>query len=147
MMIQTDMGWRAYAEKELRGVFSTTGTLADGSELADGTVQAGCGIVTALEKSGRVLDFGNFERSITPKSGSILAIFTGKQQQNVSVDLDNADLHFSKLLAKEPFLSKTMVIKIGFEDMPQADHFNVFSGVISEVEITPDRCKLQADEQ
>jgi hypothetical protein len=109
-IIDTHMGKRVYSGKEMT-----------------------CSIAGALETSARVLSFGSFERTSQPVSDDILAAYTGKQLQHIDLELDNADKYFSKLIAKEPFLSRTLTIKVGFEDEAESVHMSLFSGTITEV--------------
>ncbi|MCK9195436.1 MAG: LamG domain-containing protein [Syntrophales bacterium] len=111
LKIATHLGDRVYAKKTI-------------------TVAAIAGSLGCLP---RVLDFGTFERTLGPKKDNLLASYTRKQQQHISVALDNADKYFSILLGKEPFLSRPISIWIGFEDEPVANHISIFQGKISEV--------------
>jgi hypothetical protein len=70
---------------------------------------------------------------LNPKTADFLAAYTRKQQQHISVTLDNADKYFSIMLGKEPFLSRPISIYIGFEDEAVANHICIFKGVISDV--------------
>ena len=113
MVITTHFGARAYAKK------SSVAPALAGS--------LGC--------LPRVLSFGSFDRTLVPKTADILAAYTRKQQQHVSVKLDNADAYFSKLLGKEPFLARPVEIYCGFEDEAAANHIKIFSGVVSQVSV------------
>lgn len=145
-VIQTHLGYRAYAEKELIGVFDLTGYIADGSHLADGSITAGDVSAGIIEKSGRVLNFGNFERTLQPKKDDVLASFSGKQIQHLSMQLDNSDRYFSQLIAKEPFIGRPIKRYVGFEADPQSEHLNIFSGIISEITVLP-TLTIEADER
>jgi hypothetical protein len=94
----------------------------------------------------RVLSFGSFERTLSPKKDDLLASYTRKQQQHIAVTLDNADKYFSILLGKEPFLSRPISIFIGFEDEAVANHVTIFKGVISEVSVLS-VLTIEADEK
>ena len=146
VVIDTHLGYRAYSAKEMTAVFDVLGFLADGSHLADGSITAGSASAGVLEKSARLLDPGSFERTISPKKDDVLAAYQGKQQQHISVQLDNADNYFSRLTAKEPFIGRTLRIYVGFEDEPQADHLRPFTGIISELSMLP-VLTLEADER
>ena len=146
IVIQTDMGYRAYSKKELGKVFEIEGNFADGSVTADGSATAGAG-AGVIEKSARVLSFGRFDRTIRPHKEGLLLGYTKKRQQHVAVTLNNADLHFSKILPKEPFLTKPLSFYVGFEALDFYEHLKMFEGVISEVKITPDQMVLEADER
>ena len=88
-----------------------------------------------LESSARVLSFGSFERTSQPIKDDVLTAYSGKQIQHMSLQLDNADRYFSRLIAKEPFLGRTLSIYVGFEAELEATHIRLFSGTISEVSI------------
>ena len=80
IVITTDLGHRAYAEKEISSIFSITGYYADGTYTADGTITAGGDSGGFMEKSARVLSFGRFERSIQPGKESLLLSYSRKNQ-------------------------------------------------------------------
>ena len=145
-MIETHLIQRTYSTRELGGVFSAIGLIADGSVLADGSELAGSQAIGGGEKAGRVVDFGNFSRTVETTSTDIFASFSLKQQQHISIVMDNTDYYFTKLLAKEPLLSRKMGIYVGFEEHPQGDHFNVFSGLITEVSIDMSTMTLEVEE-
>jgi len=135
VLISTAMGYRAYAERELPGIFEYGGLIADGSVTADGSEVAGSDGIGVLEKSARVVSFDSFDRDLQSEREDILTSYTSKQIQAATVELDNADKHFSKLLPKEPFLGRWMKIYVGFPDMPQADHIPLFHGIIKELTV------------
>ena len=144
--IQTHFGTRAYAEKEMGGVFEGTGVFLDGSWTLDGSVILGAGAIGFMEKAARVLDFGSFERTIQPTSQDILTAFSSKQLQHISVSLDNADDHFAKMIPTEPFLGRPISVYVGFEDEPPVNHLRPFAGIITELSVM-DTLELEADER
>lgn len=146
IVITTDMGYRAYAEKELGQVFELSGNFADGSVTADGSETAGSG-AGVLEKSARVLRFGSLARSIQPNREGLLYGYTAKDQQYMEITLNNADYHFSRLIPKEPFITKTLVHYLGFESLDFYEHLKLFEGQITEVRITQDELILEAEER
>ena len=113
MKITTHLGDRVYAKKTI-------------------TMAAIAGSLGCL---ARVLSFGSFERTLSPAKDDLLTAYSRKQQQHISVQLDNADGYFSALLAQEPFLSRNLSIYVGFEDEAVANHIKIFSGVISEASV------------
>ena len=135
VMITTHLGRRAYAAKELSEVFDISGYIADGSVTADGSYTAGSETIGLIDKSARVLDMGRLERTIQPKKDDVLAAYSGKQLQHISIQLDNSDGYFSRLTAKEPFIGRPIAIRCGFEADPYASHINLFTGVISEIDM------------
>ncbi len=122
-VIDTGMGKRVYSSKELT-----------------------CTISSALEQSARVISFGTFERTILPRTENVLTSYEGKQKQHISIQLDNADRYFSKLIAKEPLLGKTLTIYIGLESDSTASHIGIYSCPISEVSPMP-TMTIEADER
>jgi len=145
-LIHTHMGYRAYSEQELSKVFAVLAYLADGSYDADGSIHAGSDSAGIIEKSARVLSFGSFERTIQPRKVDVLTAMSSKQKQHISLQLDNADRYFSKLLPKEPFIGRTISIWAGFDADPQSEHLKQFEGTITELSFLP-TLGIEADEQ
>ncbi len=146
ILIQTHMGYRAYAAKELKGIFDILGYLADGSHLADGSITAGSVGAGVLEKEGRVISFGSFERLLQPMKSDILGSYQSKVLQHMSVQIDNADGKFARLIASEPFIGRPLKYYVGFETDSQSEHLNFFSGVITEMTVMP-AMTIEADEE
>lgn len=146
ILIQTHMGYRAYAEKELKGIFDILGHLADGTYLADGSHTAGSESAGVLEKEGRVISFGSFERLLQSMEEDILGAYQSKTLQHMSVELDNTDGYLAKLIASEPFIGRPLKYYVGFEDDSQSDHLSFFTGVITEMTVMP-TMTLEADEE
>ena len=145
IMIETDMGARAYGEKELSLVASATGYKADGTVLADGTVQATVG-VELIEKSGRLMSMSGFKRTAHGDKRGILLGYSTKKQQNMIVSLNNTDQYFSKLIPKEPFLTKQLSVYIGFEELPFEEALAIFEGTITEIKISKNLLTVEAIE-
>jgi hypothetical protein len=124
-MINTHMGIRVYGEKEINMTNPISG---------------------ALETSGRVISFGTFERTLQPLKDNVLVAYNTKQKTHDSLQLDNIDLYFSKLIATEPFLGRPLSIWLGFESDPQSKHFSIFSGIILEISALP-ILTIEADER
>jgi hypothetical protein len=124
MKITTHLGDRVYAKKVI-------------------TASAIAGSLGCL---ARVLSFGSFDRTLNPKTSDLLAAYNRKQQQHISVTLDNADSYFSILLGKEPFLSRPIAIYVGFEDEAAVNHITIFKGVISLVSVLS-ILSIEADEK
>jgi len=145
-LITTHLGYRAYAAKELAQVFDISGYIADGSVTADGTHTAGSETIGLIDKAARVLDMGRLERTIQPKTDDVLAAYSGKQLQHISIEMDNADRYFSRLIAKEPFVGRPIAIRCGFEADSYASHINLFTGIISEIDVGH-TMTIEADER
>ena len=146
IVIETNLGYRAYAAKELTEVFDVLGLIADGSVMADGSHTAGSESAGVLEKSARVLDFGSFERTLQPRTADVMAAYSKKQKQHISIQLDNADRYFSRLIAKEPFLGRPIRAYVGFKAESQSNHMRIFTGRISEISAMP-VMTIEADER
>ncbi len=146
IVINTHLGYRAYAEKELSYVFDLLGYLLDGSFDLDGSVELGSATAGVIEKSARVLSFGLFERTLQPEKDDVLTSMLSKQKQHISISMDNADNYFAKLIVKEPFLSRELSLYIGFDLDPQDEHICLFTGTITELSVLP-IMTIEADEQ
>ena len=146
VLIETHLGYRAYAGKEMSRVFDISGFIADGSHLADGSITAGNLTIGLIDKGARVLSFGSLERTIQPKKDDLLTAYSGKQLQHVSIELDNVDDYFARLIAQEPFLGRPISIRSGFEADGYMTHIGLFTGIISEISML-DVMTLEADER
>ena len=146
IVIQTHMGYRAYAEKELTGVLALVSCLYDGTYLFDGSITYGGDSAGVLEKQGRVISFGSFERNLQSLKEDILASYQSKTLQNMSIELENSDRYFAQLIASEPFIGRPLKYYIGFEADPQAEHLEVFSGIITEMTVMP-TLTIEANEE
>jgi len=142
VLIQTLMGWRAYAEKTED---TESGYIADGTYLADGSITAGAGL-GLLEREGRLLSWSGFERTIQPRKSDVLSAYNRKQQQSISIMLDNSGGHFSKLIAKENFIGRPMGVYVGFDGLEINEHLRVFDGQIFETELTEMKMTVRAHE-
>lgn len=147
VLVHTKLGYRAYGEKELSDVFGILRLLADGSVVAGGGETAGMDSTGTIEKSGRILRIGQFDRTIQARGKNVLAAWTGKQIQHVAVDLDNADRYFTRLIVKEPFLGRDLIVYVGFESSPQSEHLKVFAGTIAEISVDRTVMTLEAEER
>jgi hypothetical protein len=144
--IDTHFGKRAYAEKEMSGVFEGTGVILDGSFLLDGSETLGAGSIGYMEKSARLLSHGSFERTIQPEKDDIMTAYSRKQLQHISIELDNADGYFARIIPREPFLGRPISVYVGFEDEPPSDHLRPFAGIISELSVLS-VMTIEADER
>lgn len=146
-LIETDMGWRAYGFKELKGTFDPVAAIADGTVNSGSSYYAGSTAMGAVDRSGRVLSFGSFERSISARTKDVINSLEYRQLQHTQVMLSNHDHYFTKLLPTEPFISKPMNIYFGFEGDSFSEHLSVFKGTISEIRVEGDSLVLEADER
>lgn len=146
-LIETDLGWRAYGLKELRGTFDPAGQMADGSANTESSLYAGSTSLGTIDRQGLVLDFGSFERSISAKTRDVLGSLEQKQLQHASITLSNHDHYFTKMFPNEPFLGKPLSIYFGFEGDSWGNHFPVFKGAVSEIDFQSNKIILTADER
>jgi len=146
IVIETHMGYRAYAEKELTEIFDILAYLYDGTYLFDGSITYGGESAGVLEKSGRVISFGSFERSLQSMKEDILGSYQSKTLQHISVELDNSDRYFSRLIASEPFIGRPLIYYVGFEALSQSAHLELFSGIITEMTVMP-TLTIEANEE
>ena len=147
IIINTHMGYRAYAEKELTGVFSPSAPdLYDGTYLFDGSIEYDGGSTGLLEKSGRVISFGSFERNLQSLKEDILVSYQSKTLQHMSIELENSDRYFAKLIASEPFVGRPILYYVGFETESQSEHLKIFSGIITEMTVMP-TLTIEANEE
>jgi hypothetical protein len=146
IVIETHMGFRAYAEKELADVFGSDAYRADGTYTAGGSITAGSASSGVLEKAARVVRFGSFERSLQGLKEDIMGSYQSKTLQHVSVGLDNSDGKFARLIASEPFIGRPLAYYVGFPELPQSTHLKTFSGIITEMRVM-DTVTIEADEE
>ena len=142
ILINTHMGFRGYAE---RTKDDASAYLADGTYLADGSITAGSGL-GLLETQRRLLSYSGFDRTVQPRKSDIMAAYNRKQQQRITITLDNADNHFSELIALEVFLSRNLFLYLGFVDLNINEHLRLFAGQIFETELDRMTCKVSAYE-
>ncbi|MDH5664737.1 MAG: hypothetical protein OEY10_00365 [Nitrosopumilus sp.] len=143
--IKTHMGTRAYAEESVSEDAISVGRLADGTWLADGTVLAG-GDVYMLSRDKRVKQYGRLTDTIAAKQQDLLSAFSSKRQGSFTVTLDNTDLKLSALMASEPFISRPLYLKLGFEDIDASEHIILFRGIITDIQLTQTLVSLTAIE-
>lgn len=146
IIIETHLGYRTYAEKELGGIFSSNPYFFDGSWTLDGSVTLGASSIQTLDKSGRVLRFGVPDMNLQSIKENVLASYQSKTLQHFTVEMDNADRYFAQIIAKEPFIGRPLSYWVGFEQDPQSEHIKRFSGVITEMTVMPVMI-LEADEE
>jgi len=155
MLIETPIGWRVFAEKEIKSVFDSAGAIyLDGTvylggpaPVSDGDDYLGEGYWGIISKGGRVISWGGFGRSLQPRYSDIVASFSQKEIQQLSVELDNADDYFSRLIAQEPFVGQAVQVYLGFEDLPQTQHIPLFRGKATELQLDPTSMTLEAQER
>ena len=146
LMIQTHMGWHVYSEKEPAGVFGASGNILDGSFLLDGSVTLGAQSIAVIAKGARVLNLSPFESTLQPIKDDVLTALSSKQRQHLSIEMDNADEYFSRIIPAEPFLGRPIYRYVGFEDDPQSEHLSRFRGIITEISLMP-VMTIEADER
>lgn len=135
VVIQTHMGYRAFSEKDLKSIFDTIGSIADGTVIANGSFLAGGASAGIIQKDGRVLSYGLPTRRLKATKSDILGSYQSKELQTLTVELDNVDGLLSRLIAKEPFVGRALKYYIGFESLSQSEHIKIFSGIITEMSV------------
>lgn len=146
ILIETHMGYRTYAEKELIEIFDPVDPyIFDGSWILDGSVLLGS-VTGIIEKSARVISFGSFSRSLQSVTGDVLGAYQSKILQHMSIELDNSDRYFSQLIASEPFIGRPLTYYVGFEGLPHSEHLELFSGMITEMSVMP-TLTIEANEE
>ncbi len=127
VIIHTPMGHRLYSDREWPD---------------DMTIE-GFGL---LDKGARVKSFGSFERTVSPTKWDLLTAFERKQRQHNILELENSNRHFSKIIAKEPFLNATVSIHVGFVDQATTHHLTIYQGTVANIRITRSSIVLESDE-
>lgn len=147
VLIHTHFGYRAIAAKELSKIFDTIlVNVADGTVTAGGTSTAGSASMGIIDKSGRLLSISGLERSLQPQYTDFLTAWQRKDLQHIVIELDNIDQYYSRILPKEPFLSRDIYVYVGFEDLPFMTHHCLFKGYITSVNKN-DVLIIEADEK
>jgi hypothetical protein len=155
LLIETPIGWRVFAEKEIMQVFDSAGAIYLGgtvylggpAPVSDGDDYLGEGYYGIISKAGRVVSWGDFGRSLQPRYSDVVAAFSQKEIQHLSVQMDNSDGYFSRLIAQEPFLGQAVQVYLGFEDLPQTQHIPLFRGAVTELGFDPASMTLEAEER
>jgi hypothetical protein len=109
VVIETDMGTRIFAKKEL-GIYQQGIYLADGTQMADGGIMAG-GQVILNSGDTRILSIGDLVETVSVERLDEATASQVHQQNAITIDFDNADLYFSKLVNFDPFLTKSIVYR------------------------------------
>jgi hypothetical protein len=147
-IIQTDLGYRLYGTKEMKEILGMESNIADGTVLMDGSELAGLETGNnILDKAGRILGISGLSKAIQSRKESLLMAYMNKSQQSLQVRMNNADRYFSRIIPKEPFLSKPITALVGFEDRAFAEHLKLMEGIITEVTITPETMTVEAIER
>jgi len=132
ILINTDLGIRGYAARDMSFLSLSPGYLADGTYDADGTITAGGDSFDILSYDAKVLSFGTVSRNMKPRVNDLFAAFQNKEMATMDIVLNNADRYFTRLLPKEPFLGKQIRLYLAMPDSQFADHLKIFSGKINQ---------------
>lgn len=146
VVILTDRGFRVYMQVEPTGVFDDLVWTGSGSFTANGFVTGGNG-TSFIEKSNRLKEIGNIEKMIASRDRDAIDNLGAKERQTITIVLDNSDYHFSKLLPTELFLTKIVLVYIGFDMDDFSDHIFWFQGKITVVNISPPDLIIEAEEK
>ena len=110
VVLQTDRGVRVWSDRMLTDAETWTpasGTLADGSALANGALLAGAQIMPIIERSARLTDPGTPSEQTLPvdQFNAAPTAYTGRQVGDLTITLDNSDRGPSQALSIETWLS------------------------------------------
>lgn len=148
VLINTSMGWRGYATKEINAGYSEDSPhIADGSVTADGGHTAGSASYGLLDLQGRIVNISSLSRILSPVNSDILGAYTKHQLQHISITLADSDDYFGKLLAKEPMIGKEIRIYVGFDSDAHTDHLRIFNGKIASTTIVQTGLQIEAEER
>lgn len=133
--IKTVMGFYVYAE--YMPTLSELGNATDGDFFLDGDLILDgswgfSGEFQVIDVGSRVLSFENIEETISPDSGDLIGALKTNEITQYQLPLNNADWHFSAILAIDSFLGATLQIFFGFRGLHIDDYISLFSGVVTE---------------
>jgi hypothetical protein len=120
-----------------------------GADLWDGSVSTGDGgiwggmPVSFLEH--RILQFGSVQKSLTSNVKDLPSSYSQAQIGAYSITCDNNDGFFSTLLGDdqfEPILWQKLQIIQGFKGDDYKDFITLFSGRITQVQLTASKCRI-----
>jgi hypothetical protein len=148
-VLQTDRGVRVWSDRMLTDAETWTpsgGTLADGSALANGSLQAGAQIAPIIERSARLTDPGTpSEQTLPPDQfGQATTALSGRQVGDLTITLDNSDRGPSQALGIETWLSGQLSEGYGFRGLARQDWLERFRGIVQRIELTTTSARLTA---
>jgi hypothetical protein len=149
IIVSTDMGQAVYSDQMLPDSFSASGYFL--SDAAGLFLSDAAGLFLASNQftvsEARVIDFGSVVRTLIVDESSRLGAVDSQEKASYSFSLDNTDKAMSKKIAKEPFISKTVQVKMGERSLPIGQHFTLFEGVIEYVTISEDAMDITVVEE
>jgi len=144
--VTTHAGIRVFAEKQLNDHFDIASLLLDGSFLLGGSVTLGSMTEYMASKEPLLIAYDNIQRTMAPRKKDLLSGYMSKQQSSFTAVLNNADKALGKLMANEPFITRPLVVYLGYDEIPYSDHVKLFSGVINEIFVDNMSLRLTAVE-
>lgn len=127
----------------------TTGALADGTWLADGTVKAGEGSVALIALRSDAITFGPVGESLSSRPGDLGGLFSSGRDAEIWVTLSNevgpnAKRYFSWLAASDGIVGAVVDLAVTFTGLTATDVLRRFSGIVERCEISPEAVMLRA---
>lgn len=93
-----------------------------------------------------LLAFDRLQKTLTARKRNLLSGFASKRQNTFKVSLNNSDRKLGALMIKEPFITRPLLVKLGFSDLDSSKHFTAYSGIIDEVKFTLKTIDIKAVE-
>lgn len=144
VFLYSDLGLRLFSLGRAPALPAVLPGRYDAAARHDGGLAYGAGAYEALESSDRVLGFGALSAAFGPTEEGLLAALEERDRGELTVELDNADRYFSRLLRDESFLARPLYVALGFEALPLSDYAVVFAGVVDRVRLTPEALEVRA---
>lgn len=149
IVITTDFGQAFYSDVTLPPSFSTTGSQL--SVAAGISLSVAAGIILASSQfvvsEVRVVDFGSLVNTLIMDKTSRLNSSEKKAKAELVFVMDNTDKELSRKVAKEPFLGKTVQVKVAAETLPVGQHFTLFEGIIEEITLSDTELEVRTIEE
>lgn len=124
-----------------------------GISLWDGSVSTGdggtFGGLPVSEIESRVLQFGSVDKSLVTNAKDLPASLSQGQIGVYSLQCDNIDGWFSRLLGEnrdEPLLGQRLEIFQGYKGDPFSSYVTKFSGEITQIQWTASSCRITAED-
>ena len=123
-------------------LMQTEFAIHDGTYKYDGAISYGDGYEAILDFGGCVLSWGNLQETLSPDAGDLILSLRSQEVTTLSIDLNNVDKYFSKLLGRENLLSALVEVLVGFSDIARNEFLEQFSGRVQKVSLTNEKVNL-----
>ena len=117
-------------------------TIYNGTITYNGDKLYGEGYEDILDFSGRIIDWGELQETLLPDADDLISSLQSQEISTLSVELNNADKYFSKLLGKETFISATVELLIGFRTIARNEFMEQFTGKVQKMFLTDEKITL-----